>query len=355
MKKGYALGREETRMANEEQVALLRQGVAVWNKWREKNSDLQPDLTGASLPGVNLYQVNLSETNLFEAYLSGADLRAADLSGAELTRTDISGAHLNGADLGGARLLEAFLIFSNFRGANLHGANLAFANLSGADLRETNLSEVSFNETVFGNTNLTGVTGLDSCAHLGPSVIDPRTLLKSGRLPLAFLRGCGLPDTLINYLPSLLNEPLQFYSCFISYSTKDQEFAERLHADLQNNGVRCWFAPEDLKIGDKFRVRIDESIRIYGKLLLILSEHSIASDWVEKEVETAMEKEREEKRTVLFPVRLDDAVMESKTGWAADVRRTRHIGDFTRWKTHDPYQKVFTRLLRDLKADEKKC
>jgi hypothetical protein len=82
--------------------------------------------------------------------------------------------------------------------------------------------------------------------HLGPSTIDHRTLLKSGRLPLAFLRGCGLPDTLIDYLPSLLSEAIEFYSCFISYSTKDREFAERLHADLQNKGVRCWFAPHDI-------------------------------------------------------------------------------------------------------------
>jgi hypothetical protein len=61
----------------------------------------------------------------------------------------------------------------------------------------------------------------------------------------------GLPDRLIDYLPSLLNEAIQHYSCFISYSSKDQAFAERLHADLQNNGVRCWFAPHDMRIGAK--------------------------------------------------------------------------------------------------------
>lgn len=105
-----------------------------------------------------------------------------------------------------------------------------------------------------------------------------------------------------------------------------------------------------MKIGDKIRVRIDESIRIYDKLLLILSEHSVASDWVEKEVETALEKERKEKRTVLFPIRLDEAVMNIESGWPADVRRARHIGDFSQWKHHDPYKNAFERLLRDLKA-----
>jgi len=88
----------------------------------------------------------------------------------------------------------------------------------------------------------------------------------------------------------------------------------------------------------------------YDKLLLMLSEHSVGSDWVEKEVETAMEREREQKRTMLFPIRLDDAVMKIKTGWPADIRRQRHIVDFTTWKDHDAYQKAFDRLLRDLKA-----
>jgi hypothetical protein len=135
-----------------------------------------------------------------------------------------------------------------------------------------------------------------------------------------------------------------------SYSSKDQELAERLHNDLQAKGVRCWFAPEDLKIGDKFRTRIDEAIRYHDKLLLVLSEYSVNSKWVEKEVETAFDKETPG-HTVLFPIRLDDAVMQTDRAWAADIRRTRQIGDFASWKDHDAYQKAFERLPRDLKAE----
>jgi TIR domain len=176
----------------------------------------------------------------------------------------------------------------------------------------------------------------------------------SGPLPLAFLRGCGLPDALINYLPSLLNQPFQFYSCFISYASKDQAFAERLHSDLQNKGVLCWFAPEDLKIGDRIRPRIDETIRVYDKLLLILSKTSMASQWVEQEVETALARERQQGTTILFPVRIDNTVMTLETGWPALIRNTRNIGDFRRWKTHDVYQQAFARLLRDLTATVQK-
>jgi predicted ATPase with chaperone activity len=105
-----------------------------------------------------------------------------------------------------------------------------------------------------------------------------------------------------------------------------------------------------MKIGDKFRQRIDEAIHVHERLLLILSESSVSSEWVEKEVETAFEKEQRQKRTVLFPVRLDDAVLECHTGWSADIRRSRHIGDFRRWKDHDAYQQAFNRVLRDLKT-----
>jgi hypothetical protein len=123
-----------------------------------------------------------------------------------------------------------------------------------------------------------------------------------------------------------------------------------LYADLQSNHVRCWFASEDLKIGDRIRTGIDEAIRLHDKLLLILSKSSVASGWVEREVKAALAKERKEKRTVLFPVRVDKAVFESPFDWATEIRHERNIGDFTRWKDHDKYQKVFERLLRDLQA-----
>ena len=118
--------------------------------------------------------------------------------------------------------------------------------------------------------------------------------------------------------------------------------------------MRCWLATEDLKIGDPFRDKIDEAIRLHDKLLVVLTETSVNSSWVQSEVESAFEKERRdpEERKVLFPIRLDGAVMDTNKAWAADIRRTRHIGDFTKWKDHDSYQKAFDRLLRDLKGEK---
>jgi uncharacterized protein YjbI with pentapeptide repeats len=322
-------------MANEEHLAVLRQGVDAWFEWRKDHPDVVPDLRSANFRGADLDCAYLSGTDLSQANLREAGLRESDLSDAKLTRASLDRADLSLGDL---------------RGADLSGANLGEAIFRGADLRGADLSRALVSETVFAGVYLSATKGLGSCNHLGPSSLDLHTLQRSGRLPLTFLRGCGLPDRVINYLPSLLDEAIQYYSCFISYSSKDDAFAKRLHADLQNNGVRCWFAPEDMKIGDKFRHRIDEAIHVHERLLLILSDNSVSSEWVEKEVETAFEKEQREKRTVLFPVRLDDAIMECHTGWSADIRRTRHIGDFRRWKDHDAYQQAFNRVLRDLKA-----
>ncbi len=313
------------------------------------------DLTRAQLIGAHINDAKLTDAHLTQAQLpltnlNNADLSRAKLAGANLTRAFLGRASLGKADLSGANLAGANLA-ADLTEADLTGANLIEADLSGAYLTWTNLDQSIVGRTIFDRVDLSDVKGLETVVHSGPSTLGVDALYRSqGKIPEIFLRGGGLPDTFIDYVGSLVGRPIEYYSCFISYSSKDQKFADRLHADLQNNAVRCWFAPHDLPIGAKTRVAIDEAIRLHDKLLLALTKDSVASDWVEKEVETAMEQERKEGRLVLFPVRLDDAVMDVPSGWAADIRRSRNIGDFRRWKRHDPYQETLTRLLRDLKT-----
>jgi len=377
-------------MGNTEHLEILKKGVDDWNQWRTLNTTIRPDLHEAHLSSANLSSANLrgadlsranlrgailrgadlSRANLVRAYLRRADLseadlkvadlKVADLSRANLIRANLSKADLSKANLSKANLIRAELSEANLRvadlsraelsEANLSKANLIRANLYGAILSKTDFHSSSTGWTIFANVDLSLAEGLETVNHLGPSSIGIDTIYRSGgKIPEVFLRGVGVPDSLITYIDSLTKEAIDYYSCFISYSTLDQSFAERLHTDLQNKGVRCWFAPEDIRIGDKFRQSIDEAIRYYDKLLLVLSKNSIQSNWVEKEVETAFEKEQRRKKLVLFPVRLDDSVMETDQAWAADIRRTRHIGDFRGWKNHDAYQNAFDRLLRDLK------
>jgi len=130
-------------MANEEHVALLKQGVEAWNTWRSENLNIRPDLGKADLREAKLgkapleypFGVNLVQANLSGADLRGADLSEADLVQAELFDADLSGANLSKANLTGAFLAYARLIGANLNGAQLDGALLIQANLSGADLR----------------------------------------------------------------------------------------------------------------------------------------------------------------------------------------------------------------------------
>ncbi len=337
-------------MANQEHAKIIKQGIEVWNKWREENLFIVPDLSTPYAVSPGIGKISEPDTDVAKAGLSGMNL-----SGINLSATNLSGTNLNCANLSGANLFAADLRFADLREAQLVNANLGRANLIGADLYGANFHQVVIGGTIFGEIDLSGVKGLDEVTYWGgPSIIGIDTIIRShGKISEIFLRNAGIPGPIIEAIPSLIGSlsPIDYYTCFISYSTKNEDFVKRLHADLLIMGIRCWYAPKDMKIGDKIRARIDESIRIYDKLLIVLSEYSIASDWVEKEVETAFEKERRQNKLVLFPIRLDDTVMTTTQAWAADIRRTRHIGDFRQWKNHDDYLKALERLLRDLKAE----
>ncbi len=333
-------------MANQEHLDILKQGMKRWNKQREEHSDIRPDLSSAELSRTDLSRANFSGVNLFEADLSRTTLVEANLRRAGLSQADLSNATLVGADLRAADLNNTDLTQADLRAVDLRGA--------GEIIRMT---VIGF--TIFGDVDLSTARGLDTINHTMPSTVGIDTIIRSkGKFPTAFLKNAGVPNSIIEAIPSLFGslEPIQYYKCFISYSSKDQEFAERLYTDLQSKGVRCWFAPEDLKIGEEFPNRIEEAICLYDKLLVILSEHSVKSSWVEDEVRAALEKEEKFKReqqrkTALFPIKIDNAIEQEQAQWVALMRRKRHIGDFTRWKRHDDYQRAFERLLRDLKAE----
>jgi hypothetical protein len=131
------------------------------------------------------------------------------------------------------------------------------------------------------------------------------------------------------------------------------------HVANSNQGVRCWFAPEDIQGGKKLHEQIDQAIRVHDKLLLVLSPHSMASNWVEFELRRARRREIRDQCRVLFPVRLVNYTalrnwecFDADTGrdLATEIREY-FIPDFTNWKDHDAYQQAFGRLLRDLRPE----
>ncbi len=253
-------------MANKEQVEILKQGVRVWNEWRVKNNPVI-DLTGAILRGIDLSSVDVfTHLDLHHADLTDADLEKADLGGASLVHVDFTRANLRGTSLAGADLW----------GASLDDADLSNASLEDTDFTEAHMIGTDFSGSImdgtrFGGVDLSTAKGLDAIRHQGPCRIDIDTIyLSEGNIPDVFMSGTGAPDSFIAYMKSLVVEPIEYYSCFISYSTKDQRFADLLHSQLRQKNMRVWLATEDLKIGDRFRAKIDEAIRLYDKLLLVL-------------------------------------------------------------------------------------
>ncbi len=355
-------------MANSAHLDILQQGVQIWNEWRKKNKDLRIDLREAQLNRFNLAHANMSGALMARTQLKGAKMYRTNLRGAKLTASNLSGADLTGADLYRATLFKSDLSRANLMKANLTRANLAKTDLTnavlsrsdfrGADLRSSQMLGSVVYETVFGDTDLSEVQGLDHCLHHGPSTIDHRTIIKSSNIPLAFLRGCGLPDQIIEHYQAFIERGSRTFTCLISYAKQDKAFAVKLHGDLQNQGIRSWLVPDELKGGQDLQLRISQAIGRNDKLVLVLSDSSMASDWIANELKAARELEKEERRRLLFPVSLASppmvqswTLMEpgSFINLARDLRQY-PIPNFSDLHHQPSYDAALDQLLRDLKS-----
>lgn len=316
-------------MADPTLMKILQQDSKVWNQWREERPDIEPDLRKADLRGKMLTGINFERT-----CLDGADLRNANLCSASL-----KSANLSQANLSGAKLRSAWLHRTMFKGTLL---------------QQTNFHKALLLETLFLNVDLSEAINLKTVAHLGPSAIGIDTLQRSrGKVPDMFLRGAGVSEQLLTSLHPSGREPFDYATCFISYSSHDQHFVHILYQDLRNAGVLCWFAPESLETGEKFPASITAAVQSYQKVLVVISRHSLKSNWVKKEVELARQRERGGKREVLLPIRLDSAIQDTRVNWATFIRQQRNISSFENWQQPSRYQKMLKELLNDLRKDEK--
>jgi uncharacterized protein YjbI with pentapeptide repeats len=392
-------------MANEEQLSILKQGVDVWNKWKKEQhtkhqsslldsgsrvidiedfwfrpeSGLSFDLSQANigpadLKGANLSGVNLCQANLYKSDFSGADLAHANLEGANLqgsllTNVDLWGTNLSKANLNSIILQESLLFTTKLSNADLSSADLFNVHFDETDFRGTKWFESKLYHGIFANTDLSECLGLETIEYKGPSELGIETIKNSqGKLPEVFLRGCGLSDWEIEsiklYNPDLSNEEvnkilykmydlragqaLQVSPLFISYSHGDNAFVDKLESCLNAKGIRFWRDSYDMKAG-RMESQIDRAMRLNPTVLLILSERSLQSDWVEHEVRTARALEKGTKRDVLCPVALDDSWKNSP--WSKRIMEQvmeYNILDFSAWKDETKFESTFNKLIDGL-------
>jgi len=381
-------------MANEEQLAILRQGVEVWNKWRAENQGVSIDLVGADLSKADLSRADLyaavagtyilnngnpiqplfRDSEIVVANSIATNLSFANLKEANLSQAHLKGANLSSAYLVGANLNWADLTGANVDGANLRGADLSYtylkeANLKGANLTESNFWNVTLGATIIGDLDLHETLRLENVIHQGPSNISTDVFFRSrGKIPVKFLRGCGLSDWEIEevklYNPTLSNDEvnkilyriydlratqaLQISPLFVSYSHSDTEFVDKVGNNLTKKGIRYWRDIHEMKAG-RMEKQIDRAIRQNPTVLLVLSEYSLNSDWVEHEVRTAREIEKELNRDTLCPVALDDSWKSSH--WPKRIMEQimkYNILDFSEWQDDVKFEGMFRRLIDGL-------
>lgn len=373
-------------MADSAAVDALKRGVAYFREWRAEHPDVFLDLRGAVLDDLELENVDLRGANLEFASMRRTRMGSAVLDGCRCRDTDLTAASLCDATLEGSvfthssRLVGADLSRTYLAATRFHECDLSDADLACALLIGTEFSSCDLNGCEFGGASLMGAAffnvDLSSAKNLarvdeyyGPAAFDVDTFRRSrGRLPENFLRHAGFSDAevLISKLwdPDLTQsaltdvlykidelrgtQPIQRRGVFISYSHVDDAFVSTLHAALDRVGVRCWRDKHDLLAG-RVEKQIDRAIRLNSAVILVLSRHSVQSDWVEWEASRARDIERDQQRDVLCPIALDDSW--KSCDWPGPLRKQLmkyHILDFSEWSTNATFDVAFRRLVDGL-------
>jgi len=206
-------------MANPEHLEILKQGVKKWNKWREDNPDIEPDLSGIDFSKEDSFYMsfepyNFSKTIFLETNLSGFNFSGSDFTKAifsEVTplvsiamkatfekktnlakNSYIKTAKLLNTVLNGADLTEAYLNGVDLTKAQMDEANLTKAQLNGVDLTEAHLYGATLSKAIFTRSNLIS-------ANFRDSIVDGDTLISNCKINKETdFRGVGLDNARID-------------------------------------------------------------------------------------------------------------------------------------------------------------
>jgi uncharacterized protein YjbI with pentapeptide repeats len=344
------------------------------SKFENVNFSLS-NLNGANLSGLILSSVVFFRANLENAIITNAEVISGDFRESHLILADLSESILNLADFSLANLSGINLKGSNLRNtifmqSNLQGANLSYAILYETNFERANLNQVDFRFARFNNANLTGTytgnssfgnnyfintdfsktTKLENCKFYGPCILDIHTLKKSTNLPLNFLIGCGLPNYIISNVSNLFKNSIKNQSYFISCSSEDEIFAKKLYTDLQKNGIRCWFLPDQYYINhdrtSDVNALIYNAINLDVKIILVISKNLSNKIWINAEIQQLIHHDTETK--ILIPIIIDKEFFIDQNEWYSSLKSKWNILDFIFWRNEIKYQKSISQLIRKI-------
>lgn len=325
-------------MANPEHVEIVRKGGIDFERWRYSHSKFVLDLSNASFEGVNFCKMNLCGTIFQGANLRGARMQYTDLKGSDFIDADLRNVAFTHCDIASSRFKNTQLSCCHFSVSNLTTSRLDLAKFDsteffGVNFNRTHLSGADFKNSIISNcsfhtVDLSEPKNLGNAIFKGPSSINLDTLtLSRGKIPKAFLQGCGVPKWMQSFnklfdptlsawdisevvstelFDSRTEGPIFMGGVFLSYSHADATFVERLYEKIKSDGISVWLDTHNLNSGN-IEKQIKNSIRIQDIVVVVLSKSSLCSDWVWHEIETAREKEQKEGRDVLCPIAIDDA------------------------------------------------
>lgn len=345
-----------TERAAETAGEVLVQGTSVMllNALRARFSGLKLELIGRDLRGRPQPWAHDVHVQILFDYDRLDTHETRDFSGANLSHARFDDSILRGIDFHGATFEGAFLVDADLSRADLRGVSFKHAFLNGTNFNRAQLAGADFtgaelSRTLLTDVDLSEVKGLDAVHHMTPSEISLSTLTASQfKVSPAFLRRAGVSRGLIDDLAKGQRFARQYETCFLSYSSKDRPFADKLYRSLEDASVRVFWDWFDVLPGESLRDQIVEAIHQHDRLIVVLSDHGMASDWVRQEIELAWY----HKRDSLVPIRLCD--IDKVRAWTAkheklpDIVGLFPILDFSTWRNESEYAHAVSLLLRSL-------
>jgi predicted nucleotide-binding protein len=130
------------------------------------------------------------------------------------------------------------------------------------------------------------------------------------------------------------------WDAFVSYASADSSFAEELYHRLTERGYHVFYDKNEIRPGESIPVAIERALENSRRLLLLISQHALSSNWISGEWRTALYRDPANRRQLLLPIMIEDtraalpvalsqfAILDASRGLSDDVfaQITRALG-----------------------------